>query len=139
VRAEVVTLKSWKGDEARKRIAAEMTRRLYAAGLLVERHAKRLLSVAGTGTKASGRGRVYGANPSAPGEPPHKQTGRLRASVASEVDAAAQTARVGTNVKYGKYLELGTRRMKPRPWLRRSLSEVRDKIRAIFARPLNLD
>jgi phage gpG-like protein len=78
--------------------------------------------------------RIYGANPSAPGEPPRKQTGRLRASVTYEVEEASLTARVGTNVEYGKYLELGTKKgIAPRPWLRRALAECRAKIDSILA------
>jgi len=77
--------------------------------------------------------RVYGAHPSAPGEPPRKQTGRLRASVAYEVDEAALTARVGTNLDYGLYLELGTMRgLAPRPWLRRALAESQARINVIL-------
>lgn len=78
--------------------------------------------------------RVYGANPSRPGEPPRKQTGTLRRSVQSEVDEASLTARVGTNVEYGKHLELGTKRgIAPRPWLRRAFAESLPKINAWLA------
>lgn len=85
--------------------------------------------------KGGPRGKTrYGAFPSAPGEPPHKQTGRLRASVAYEVDEGTLTGRVGTNVDYGKYLELGTKRgIAPRPWLRRALAESYGKIQEILA------
>lgn len=78
--------------------------------------------------------RIYGAVRSTAGEPPRKQTGRLRASVTYEVDAASLTARVGTNVQYGKYLELGTRRgIAPRPWLRRALAECQAQIQQILS------
>ena len=127
----------WYGDRVKAALLAEMQRRLKAAAILVAGHAKKLLSVAGTGTK-KGPGkksrRVYGANPSAPGEPPRKQTGRLRASVTWEQENI--TARVGSNVKYARYLELGTRLMQARPWLRRALAECRDAIRAILSAPI---
>lgn len=77
---------------------------------------------------------IYGANPSKPGEPPHVQTGRLRASVAYEV--AEQVARIGTNVIYGRHLELGTSKMAPRPWLRRMLVEMTPTYRAILTAPI---
>lgn len=77
--------------------------------------------------------RIYGAVRSAPGEPPRKQTGRLRASVTYEVDPQALAARVGTNVKYGKYLELGTKRgIAPRPWLRRALAETQARVNQLL-------
>lgn len=84
---------------------------------------------------------IYGAFPSKPGDPPHKQHGRLRASITYDVsdDASGHVVgRVGTNLDYGRYLELGTRKMKPRPWLRRSLMESRGEIRAILQRPMKL-
>ena len=99
----------------------EMKRRVARAAISVSRHAKELISVAGP-------------THSRPGQPPHKQTGRLRASIAWEA-VGDDTARVGTNVKYGKFLELGTRRMDPRPWLVRSLTEVTGEVATIMTRP----
>jgi hypothetical protein len=85
--------------------------------LMTVRRAKELLSVAGTG-KVKGK-RTGPVVHSAPGEPPRKQTGRGRASVTYEVDAATLTGRVGTNVDYMSHQERGTKRgIKPRPWLR---------------------
>lgn len=76
----------------------------------------------------------YNTNPSKPGEPPRVQTGRLRASVAWEQDG--RVARIGTNVRYGRFLELGTSRMAPRPWLRRMLAEMTPTFRAILTAPI---
>lgn len=80
---------------------------------------------------------IYNAFPSAPGEPPHKQTGRLLGSVAWEI-ISNLVARVGTNINnppYPRYLEFGTRKMAARPWLRRSLNEMVPFIRAVWRRP----
>jgi phage gpG-like protein len=79
-------------------------------------------------------GRIHGATRSGPGEPPYKQTGRLRAGVTHEVldESAKITARVGTNLPYGRHLELGTRKMAARPWLRRALDECRAEITRLF-------
>lgn len=116
---------------------AEMKRRLSRAVIEVSRHAKQLLSVPGTVAKGKGySSRKYGSNPSRPGEPPHKQTGRLRASVAWEL-VDDDTARAGTNVKYGKYLELGTGRMKARPWLQRALTESQSAVVRHMTAPWN--
>jgi HK97 gp10 family phage protein len=46
---------------------------------------------------------------------PQVQTGRLRASITHETDK--DSVLIGTNVVYGKYLELGTAKMPPYAWL----------------------
>lgn len=133
-------------DRYKRDLHAEMDRRVARAAITVQRHAKQLLSVSGTGvwgpTGAGGvqklvravkrtRKTVYGAFPSRPGEPPHKQTGRLRASVTWE-KVRAGLARVGTNVKYGRLLELF---VGPRPWLRRALAEESRDVAMILGAP----
>jgi hypothetical protein len=104
-------------------------RKLVAQGHIIATPAK---------TKAK---RITGAFPSSPGDPPHKQTGTLLKSVAYELVPVGNKiiARVGTNIKYGRYLELGTRKIKPRPWLRRALIEQTNQIQAILKSPINLD
>lgn len=82
--------------------------------------------------KGQGGPLIYGAVRSQPGEPPRKQQGRLLGSVAFEVDGLE--ARVGTNLPYGKWLELGTKHIAPRPWLRRALLEMRSQIQAVLGR-----
>lgn len=140
---------NWHGDLVQARIRAEMARRVDAACNLVEVEAKLSLNVAGTGkhaktfkyrdkegnikTKRKGS-RIYGSSPSAPGEPPHKQLGHLRRSVTREV--VELVGRVGTNLNYGRWLELGTRLMKARPWLRRALRQKQDAAQAILSAPM---
>jgi hypothetical protein len=123
----------WYGPEVQHRIRREMEKRIAAASIVVLNHARELISVAGTGG-GEGRKRRYGSDPSAPGEPPHKQYGHLRRSVMRE--AAGLVGRVGTNLKYGRWLELGTRKMAARPWLRRSLDEKRAEVKRIVEKPI---
>jgi HK97 gp10 family phage protein len=58
-------------------------------------------------------------------------TGRLRSSITYEVQTEQGVggqvirARVGTNVRYAPYLELGTSRMVARPYLRPTLDIAR--------------
>lgn len=55
------------------------------------------------------------------------QTGRLQSSIKYEVEEKGERAvegRVGTNVHYGKYIELGTRKMKAKPYLVPALEKV---------------
>lgn len=135
----------WHGEAAKDHVRGKIIRALSLAAQVCSRKAKELLSVSGTGTRSKGGGvtrkvkggsggkTAYGAFPSAPGEPPRKQLGTLRASVNYDVDEAALTARVGTNEEYGKFLELGTSRgLKPRPWLRRALAETAAQINSIL-------
>lgn len=71
--------------------------------------------------------------PSQPGEPPRKRTGWLQRHIRYELDQASGRGRVGVavNAIYGLYLELGTRRMRARPWLLATLRKHLDRIRAI--------
>ena len=73
--------------------------------------------------------RIYFA--AAAGQPPHKDTGALRASVSYEVDEVNLEARVGTNLRYGRHLELGEG-VNPHPWLRRAAYESAGKVNAIL-------
>jgi HK97 gp10 family phage protein len=135
----------WYGPQVEAEVRAKLARKVEAACIEVEDRAKALVSRPGTAprAKATGgssgrrlrRGRVYGAMRSAPGEPPLKQTGHLRRSIAHEVDRATLVGRVGTNLRYGRFLETGTRKLAPRPWLRRALAESRGKIDRIFSTP----
>ncbi len=71
---------------------------------------------------------------SAEGEAPASATGGLRQSVKTEVESKGKkvTGSVGTELEYGKHLEIGTSRMKPRPWLRRSFEKASPKAKDIL-------
>lgn len=123
----------WHGEQAKAHVRGLAVKAIRRAAIVCKDRAKELLNVAGTGGVKGSR-RSYGSNPSAPGEPPHKQLGRLRASVTYEVDEPDLTARVGTNLPYGLFLELGTSRgLAPRPWLRRALAETAARINSILS------
>ena len=139
----------WHGDKAEAEALAEFRRRLAACALTVAGHAKRLVGIEGAarskkGTSRDAKGRFlkgsgklkYGANPSEPGEPPHKQTGTLQRSITWEW-AGPLSVRVGTNLKYGRWLELGTKLIAARPWLRRALAEMRGRILALLNKPMS--
>lgn len=118
-----------------------VVRRLEAVGILLRNHIREMISVPSRTvtigkTKGGKTKRVLGrrgSNRSVPGEPPHKDYGKLRESIASDVDAAGLTVRVGTPLRYGKFLELGTRKMAPRPYLRRALAELKPRINAVMS------
>ena len=73
-----------------------------------------------------------GRPPSQPGEFPHVDTGHLRQSIFSDTDCAEGRAIVGTPLLYGLYLEVGTEHMAPRPYLSRTLEEMRGQIKPVL-------
>lgn len=54
---------------------------------------------------------------------PHVRTGRLRSSISHVIgkDQAGLYADIGSNVEYAAWVELGTRRARPYPYLRPAL------------------
>lgn len=52
---------------------------------------------------------------------PNVETGRLRNSITHAVDD--DTAYIGTNVEYAAYVEMGTSRMRPYPYLKPAITE----------------
>lgn len=115
----------WHGDELAKLVEDEMTKRLAAAAEVVRAEAVRSIKT------------PY-PPASTPGEPPHSRSGAsgLFGSVFYRVDKALRRAVIGTPLKYGLYLELGTKRMAARPWLRPALMKAMPRIKAILTKPL---
>ncbi len=66
--------------------------------------------------------------PSLPYNPPAIDTGELARSIM--YDTEYMQVEIGTygGAPYGKYLETGTKRMKPRPWLQPAVEEHQDDI-----------
>lgn len=60
------------------------------------------------------------------------RTGRLKNSITNAIDMGEEAVYVGTNVEYAPYVELGTRRQDPHPYLRPAASEHGDEYRAIL-------
>ena len=127
----------WYGDQVTAKIQGHVANRLqYAARALVN-FIRKQLSSSGGPSSAGGAPMVGGvrvAGPPAPGGWPHKQTGHLRRNVQQQFDRIRMTARVGTNVLYGKFLEFGTKNMAARPWLSRALREFRSQLVRILER-----
>ncbi len=128
----------WYGKEATRRIRSETNKRIDRASRILRDYIRVKLSRSQPVkiyAKSAGRSRK-GMNPSKAGEYPKKVTGFLRMNVQAEMDDATSTARVGIgkNVKYGKYLELGTRLMARRPWLSKGLLGARMRMMAMLKR-----
>lgn len=88
-----VTL-TWRGDEHKRRIIEAANHGLTQAAMV------------GADAAVRSFGRDHGGVPSQPGQPPHSQSGHLRSSIAFTPGRNLRAA-FGTNVLYGRYLELG--------------------------------
>lgn len=120
---------------ALQRLEAKHKKNLQRAAYLVVGKAKEKLQTGQSYKRYKGASGVYyrGLDPSNPGEPPHKVTGQLQRSVTSQPSADGLNYLVGTNIPYGSFLEFGTSKMAPRPWLRPTLFENQTEIMRIVA------
>lgn len=102
----------------------------------VERTAKTLMrdtEIDTSKTYYSGKNGTIEHHPSIPGSAPAVDTGTLRMSVTHSVEnedghAVGYVGSLLNNPPYGAYLEFGTSRMKPRPWLSTSVIKCRSFI-----------
>lgn len=95
---------TWHGADIEKLVSADVGRKFKTIALALAADVKLKLRVPGP-TKTN-----PGTASSNAGEPPHKRTGRLWRSISQEAvnEAGEPVARVGTNVDYGYFLEVGT-------------------------------
>jgi HK97 gp10 family phage protein len=135
----------WYGKHVFTLATAANVAAMRRAALVVERDVQQNFTLQGSGREYKRGKKVHRA--SVKGEPPAIDTGVLRASIMSEVktkglgvigmvgpdvEHIASKAEVGTDVNYGLYLELGTSRMQPRPFLRPALSRKKREVKNIF-------
>lgn len=59
-------------------------------------------------------------------------TGRLKNSITNQIDLQENAVYIGTNVEYAPYVELGTSRQDPHPYLKPAASDHADEYRAIL-------
>jgi phage gpG-like protein len=132
-----------RGGKRSKEVLANMDERLRI--VLGETLAEGALRIHATAVKsiqaqASRGARTTRYNPkrevvvSRPGDPPNSDTGRLAQSIKFEIDQKKLRAWVGTNVRYGAFLEFGSLStgLEPRPWLAPASREHEEWIKAAF-------
>ena len=107
-------LRHLRSPAVRKRIGAA----IFAGAQEIQTEA-RLLITAGS---VSGKGHV----PSAPGEPPNRDTGHLDSNIEA-VRTGELTSEVESRAEYGLALELGTSKMAERPYMRPATAKKRHR------------
>lgn len=59
-------------------------------------------------------------------------TSRLKNSITNQIDMQENAVYIGTNVEYAPFVELGTRRKAPQPYLKPAAADHGDEYRAIL-------
>lgn len=124
----------WFGKQVMDKIDQKQETALTKGAIMIVNKAKELMrepktgkDYRGKGKKGKKRAKAFKTRSSAPGEAPAVQTGRLRASLAWETPRKL-TRLIGSNLKKAFFLEKGTARMKPRPFLRPAYRRSRARI-----------
>jgi len=102
-------------------VTAGIAAPLMACGMLVEREAKQSMR------KGGGKARA----PSAPGTPPHIQTGALRSSITTAPHGLCEVV-VGPIEPYGQVHEYGGRHHPQRPFMRPAMLRAQSKFAGKF-------
>lgn len=98
-----VTLTSNK-DEILEALGEQLGQAMIAIGMAAESNAKQEITKAVYDTPESKSGYI--------------RTGRLRNSITYGVDTSEPAVYIGSNVEYAPYVELGTSKMRARPFLK---------------------
>lgn len=109
--------------EIRAKLPILTDQHVMSTAKLVEGEMKTSMSGTKSGLVYTRGGRSHQA--SAPGEAPAIDIGNLVNSIFSEKSGPGE-ALVGAHAEYGVYLEFGTSRMAPRPFLRPALEKARE-------------
>ena len=106
----------WYGPQVSREIREQMRRRMYRAARAIAARARRNVS-------------RQGPPHSIPGEFPHRVSGELQDSIHVETDARSLTFRIVADAPHAQFVEA------ERPFLRRTLREMRSELRAIILGP----
>ncbi len=112
----------WFDEKVKQILRDEMRRRMPVAGEMLRKQL--VVNITKGSTRSDG--------PSAPGQFPHRNLGKLAQSYFAEFDPATMTLRIGSPQEYAKFLETGTRRMASRPHLRETFYEATSGYGAVY-------
>ena len=112
-----VTLTSNK-DEILEALGEQLGQAMIAIGLTAESNAKQEITKAVYDTPESKSGYV--------------RTGRLRNSISYGVDTNEPAVYIGSNVEYAPYVELGTSKMRARPFLKPAVENYGEQYKELL-------
>lgn len=114
-----------------KKTVAYLNAVIKREAFTIERDMKQSMQGGGNGRIYYRRGKAHQA--SSPGDPPAVDTGHLRRSIHTEASDTVLTgiARVHIDAEYAAYLEYGTRKMQPRPYVKPAVEKSRVRLMAI--------
>ena len=133
----------WHGKAVTDAIESSVEARLEMAAITVENEATNRIRAPKSGSaKGVGIWKGVVTRRSAPGEAPAGQSGALVGSIAHGKPRRLKRI-VGTNLPYGRFLELGWKArngkyIAPRPWLEVSLFASINKIKRLFSGGISL-
>lgn len=117
-----VTLES-NMDAVLEALGEQVGQAMIAIGMMAESNAKQEITKAVYDTPESKSGYI--------------RTGRLRNSITYGVDTEEPAVYVGTNVEYGPYVELGTSKMKARPFLKPAVENYGEQYKDILQQAMS--
>lgn len=134
----------WYGQQVFDKATQVNIDAMDVAGALLEKYVKQHFTKQGAGraVRRTKSGKYHRA--SLAGQPPAIDTGSLRASIMHTVEkkgsgivgkvGAATHSQTGSDLKYALFMELGTRTIQARPYLRPALAATGRQIKRIFDR-----
>lgn len=123
---------SWNGDELMSKLRQGVANAIFKTTEAVRNEAVRsILQGQKSGRIYRRRGIEHKA--SAPGEAPASDTGRLANSIDTSYEDRGLTGIVHVRAEYAPFLEFGTIKMEPRPFMRPALDSQREQLNANIA------
>lgn len=117
-----VTLTSNK-DEILEALGEQLGQAMIAIGMTAESNAKQEITKAVYDTPESKSGYV--------------RTGRLRNSISYGVDTDEPAVYIGSNVEYAPYVELGTSKMRARPFLKPAVENYGEQYKDLLQQAMS--
>jgi HK97 gp10 family phage protein len=122
-------------DKILKQYESQLKQIIAAGGQMVMNEAKQSVQSHGSSGRTYTKynpNRVHTA--SADGKTPNSDTGYLANNIYLVIDADKKGCEIESRAEYSEFLEFGTSKMQPRPFLQPALESKRQKIKSLFRR-----